>query len=129
VIAVNPSSGVEDLVPILESIWLGHGPLLYPHAPPTYAVRHQHLNVIDALRSKGAALARHAILADAIEGAKATVGLLEEIDDGALLSLKTSRVPLSCSLVWRQVCRAKKPQPEHLFSRSCCPSRQVSACH
>jgi DNA-binding GntR family transcriptional regulator len=79
------ASGVADLVSILEGIWLRHGPLLkllYPHAPPTYAVRHQHLNVIDALRSKDAALARHAILADTIEGGKAMVDLLQQIDEG-----------------------------------------------
>lgn len=79
------ASGVQDLVSILESIWLRHGPmlkLLYPHAPPTYAVRHQHLNVIDALRGKDAALARHAILADIIEGGKAIIDLLEQVDDG-----------------------------------------------
>jgi hypothetical protein len=55
---------------------------LYPHAPPTYAVRHQHLNVLDALRNHDAALARHAILADIIEGGKAMIDLLEQIDDG-----------------------------------------------
>ncbi len=82
---VYRASGVEDLVSILESIWLRHGPmlkLLYPHAPPTYPVRHQHLNLLDALRSKDAALARHAILADIIEGGKAMVDLLAQIDDG-----------------------------------------------
>jgi DNA-binding GntR family transcriptional regulator len=79
------ASGVQDLVAILESIWLRHGPmlkLLYPHAPPTYAARHQHLNVIDALRANDAALARHAILADIIEGGKAIIDLLEQVDDG-----------------------------------------------
>jgi DNA-binding GntR family transcriptional regulator len=78
-------SGIIDLVAILEGIWLRLGPLLkllYPHAPPTYAVRHQHLNVLDALRNHDAALARHAILADIIEGGKAMIDLLEQIDDG-----------------------------------------------
>jgi DNA-binding GntR family transcriptional regulator len=78
-------SGISDLVAILEGIWLRLGPLLkllYPHAPPTYAVRHQHLNVLDALRNHDAALARHAILADIIEGGKAMIDLLEQIDDG-----------------------------------------------
>lgn len=77
--------GVGDLVAILESIWLRHGPLLkllYPHAPPTYPVRHQHLNIIDALRAKDAAAARQAILADTVEGGKAMVDLLEQIEDG-----------------------------------------------
>jgi DNA-binding GntR family transcriptional regulator len=79
------ASGIIDLVAILEGIWLRLGPLLkllYPHAPPTYAVRHQHLNVLDALRNHDAALARHAILADIIEGGKAMIDLLEQIDDG-----------------------------------------------
>jgi DNA-binding GntR family transcriptional regulator len=79
------TSGIPDLVAILEGIWLRHGPmlrLLYPHAPPTYPERHQHLNVMDALRNKDAALARHAIVADLIEGGKAMVDLLEQIDDG-----------------------------------------------
>jgi DNA-binding GntR family transcriptional regulator len=82
---VYRASGIADLVTILESIWLRHGPLLkllYPHAPPTYAVRHQHLNLIDALRGSDAALARHAIIADTIEGGKAMVDLLQQIDDG-----------------------------------------------
>jgi DNA-binding GntR family transcriptional regulator len=82
---VYRASGVVDLVAILESIWLRHGPmlkLLYPHAPPTYPVRHQHLNLMDALRAKDAALARHAILADIIEGGKAMIDLLEQLEDG-----------------------------------------------
>jgi DNA-binding GntR family transcriptional regulator len=79
------ASSISDLVVILEGIWLRLGPLLkllYPHAPPTYPVRHQHLNVMDALRNKDAVLARHAILADIIEGGKAMIDLLEQIDDG-----------------------------------------------
>ncbi|MBV9560391.1 MAG: GntR family transcriptional regulator [Bradyrhizobium sp.] len=82
---VYRTSGIQDLVSILESIWLRHGPmlrLLYPHAPPTYPARHQHLNVMDALRSKDPSLARHAIVADIIEGGKAMIDLLEQIEDG-----------------------------------------------
>lgn len=82
---VYRASGNIDLVSILESIWLRHGPLLkllYPHAPPAYPVRHQHLNLIDALRGNDPALAKHAILADIIEGGKAMIDLLEQVDDG-----------------------------------------------
>lgn len=89
---VYRTSGVQDLVSILESIWLRHGPmmrLLYPHAPPTYPARHQHLNVMDALRAKDPALARHAIVADIIEGGKAMIDLLEQIDDGRAAIVET----------------------------------------
>jgi DNA-binding GntR family transcriptional regulator len=91
---VYRASGIEDLVSILESIWLRHGPmlkLLYPHAPPTYPVRHQHLNLMDALRSNDAALARHAILADIIEGGKAMVDLLEQLEDGRAAMVETAQ--------------------------------------
>jgi hypothetical protein len=37
---------------------------------------------MDALRSKDPSLARHAIIADIIEGGKAMVELLEQIEDG-----------------------------------------------
>lgn len=91
---VYRASGIEDLVAILESIWLRHGPmlkLLYPHAPPAYPVRHQHLNLMDALRSNDAALARHAILADIIEGGKAMVDLLEQLEDGRAAMVETAQ--------------------------------------
>jgi len=82
---VYRASQATDLVAILESIWLRHGPLLkllYPHAPPTYPGRHQHLILIDALRARDAVSAREAIQNDIVEGGARLIELLAKIEDG-----------------------------------------------
>ncbi|WP_226581499.1 GntR family transcriptional regulator [Acuticoccus sediminis] len=59
------------IIEVLEGLWIRVGPLLselYPDAKPTYAVRHQHLNVLDALRRREAYTLRDAIRMDLLEG-------------------------------------------------------------
>jgi DNA-binding GntR family transcriptional regulator len=78
---------MPELLAILERIWLRNGPLVnyqYPHAPPTYPGRHQHLNVLDALRQRDAAGARKAVRDDMIEGGRRLVALLEDIEAGRI---------------------------------------------
>lgn len=60
-----------ELLAIIETIWLRNGPAInmaYPHAPPTYPDRHQHLNVLDGLRARDPAKVKAAIQADLMEG-------------------------------------------------------------
>lgn len=64
-------SGMATLTDVLEGLWIRMGPLLsdlYPNAHPTYAERHQHLNVLDALRARDAFALREAIHMDLVEG-------------------------------------------------------------
>lgn len=66
-------SGMSTLTEVLESLWIRVGPVLselYPDAHPTYAERHQHLNVLDALRARDAYSLREAIRMDLIEGGR-----------------------------------------------------------
>jgi len=66
-------SGMATLTEVLESLWIRVGPVLrelYPSAPPTYAERHQHLNVLDALRDRDAYALREAIRMDLVEGGR-----------------------------------------------------------
>ncbi len=79
------AAAMPDLLTILEGIWLKNGPLItlmYPLAPPTYDGRHQHENVLDALRRRDPAAAREAIRADTLEGGRLLVELLGQLDDG-----------------------------------------------
>lgn len=79
------ASQMSDLVAILESVWLRNGPLLkylYPHARPTYLGRHQHLNILDALKRRDAATARQAVQDDMIEGGAGLVALMSRIESG-----------------------------------------------
>ena len=74
-----------DLVSILEGCWLRNGPLLkllYPHAPPTYAGDHQHLNIIKAIRKRDANAASAGIRNDILEGGAKLLTLLRAIEDG-----------------------------------------------
>jgi len=76
-------SCMPELLALLDSIWLRNGPLLnihYPDAPPTYAGRHQHLNVLDALRRRAPVEVRESIKADMIEGGRLLVRKLAQIE-------------------------------------------------
>jgi DNA-binding GntR family transcriptional regulator len=77
------AAGMPELLALIEGMWLRNGPLLnlqYPHARPTYPGRHQHLNVLDALRRRQPDAVRDAIKADMIEGGAGLVTLLETLE-------------------------------------------------
>jgi DNA-binding GntR family transcriptional regulator len=83
-------AAMPSLLGILEGIWLRHGPLvnlLYPDARPRYAGRHQHLNILDGLAARRPAQVRKAVRDDLIEGGRALVQLLEEIEAGRVVPL------------------------------------------
>ena len=88
------ASGMTDLVAILESVWLRNGPLLkylYPHAAPSYPGKHQHLNLIKALRLGDADAARQAIQHDMVEGGARLIELLAMIEDGRAVVAETAQ--------------------------------------
>jgi DNA-binding GntR family transcriptional regulator len=100
-------SEASDLVAILEGIWLRNGPLLkflYPHAAPTYQGRHQHLNVMEALRRRDGAAARQAIQDDIVEGGSRLVDLLERLEAGTATFAETEEGEMT--LVLRPVTTA-----------------------
>jgi DNA-binding GntR family transcriptional regulator len=83
-------AAMPNLLGILEGIWLRNGPLvnlLYPDARPRYDGRHQHLNVLDGLAARRPAQVRKAVRDDLIEGGRALVQLLEEIEAGRVVPL------------------------------------------
>lgn len=83
---LSRASGMPQLAAMIEGIWLRNGPLLnflYPDAHPTYPGRHQHLNVLDALRRRDPDAVREAVRADMIEGGAGLVRLLERIEAGS----------------------------------------------
>ncbi|MDO9524289.1 MAG: GntR family transcriptional regulator, partial [Gemmobacter sp.] len=66
-------SQMPTLVQLLESLWIRVGPVLtelYPDAHPRYAGRHQHENVLEALRTRNAYALREAIRMDLLEGGR-----------------------------------------------------------
>jgi DNA-binding GntR family transcriptional regulator len=84
--SLSQASGMPHLAAMIEGIWLRTGPLLnylYPDAHPTYPGRHQHLNVLEALRRRDPDAVREAIRADMIEGGAGLVRLLERMEAGA----------------------------------------------
>jgi DNA-binding GntR family transcriptional regulator len=81
---------MPNLLGILEGIWLRNGPLvslLYPDAKPSYRGRHQHLNILDGLAARRPAQVRRAVRDDLMEGGRALVRLLEEIEAGRVVPL------------------------------------------
>jgi DNA-binding GntR family transcriptional regulator len=79
------AADMPELLILIETIWLRNGPLLnflYPHAPPTYPGRHQHLNVIDGLKARDPAAVKEAIQADLAEGGAKLVEYLEQMELG-----------------------------------------------
>jgi DNA-binding GntR family transcriptional regulator len=73
-------SEMPNLIGVLESLWMRIGPLLsdlYPHAPPVYHDRHQHENVVSALRTRDAYRLREAIRDDLLEGGRNLLRYLE----------------------------------------------------
>ncbi|BBK36917.1 GntR family transcriptional regulator [Allostella sp. ATCC 35155] len=81
------AADMPELLALLEGLWLRNGPLLnylYPHAMPTYAGRHQHLEVLDALARRDATGVRDAIRNDTVEGGTRLVRLLEDMEAGRI---------------------------------------------
>jgi DNA-binding GntR family transcriptional regulator len=73
-------SGMPQLIALLEKLWVQVGPMLtflYPDGHPTYDNRHQHLNIIDALRKKDPVALREAVVMDLLEGGRKFVEWLE----------------------------------------------------
>ncbi len=86
-VQIYQSARMPELLNLIEGLWLRTGPLLnyqYPHAVPTYAGRHRHLDVIDALRAGNAEEVRQLIQADTREGGAGLLRLLTQIDAGEL---------------------------------------------
>jgi DNA-binding GntR family transcriptional regulator len=80
---VYRTADMPELLALIEQIWLRNGPLLnylYPHARPTYAGRHQHLNVLAALSERDSKKAGLAIKNDMIEGGATLIKLLENME-------------------------------------------------
>ncbi|MDF1794557.1 MAG: GntR family transcriptional regulator [Thalassobaculaceae bacterium] len=87
-------SGMPTLTEVLEGLWIRVGPLLsdlYPDAHPTYADRHQHLNVLDALRARDAYALREAIRMDLMEGGQNLRQHLKEYERQEATAKKGSR--------------------------------------
>lgn len=79
-------SGLPTLTEALVRLWLRLGPMLnhlYPHGHPRYSGRHQHENILDALRRKDGADLAASIRDDMLEGGRGFVRRLEEIEQDA----------------------------------------------
>ena len=79
------AADAPELFEMIETIWLRNGPMLnmlYPHAPPTYPGRHQHLNVIDGLVARNPEAVKQSIRADLLEGGARLLQLLQDIEAG-----------------------------------------------
>jgi len=92
--AVHRKSGMPHLIEMIERLWIQAGPLLsllYPHGHPTYEGRHQHLNVIAALRARDEAALRRAFEQDLIEGGRKFIEHLAEIESKEAVEEEPSR--------------------------------------
>lgn len=92
--AVHRKSGMPHLIEMIERLWIQAGPLLsllYPHGHPTYEGRHQHLNVIAALRARDEAALRRAFEQDLIEGGRKFIEHLAEIESKEVVEEEPSR--------------------------------------
>jgi DNA-binding GntR family transcriptional regulator len=79
------AADAPELFEMIETIWLRNGPMLnmlYPHAPPTYPGRHQHLNVIDGLVARNPEAVKQSIRADLLEGGARLLQLLQDVEAG-----------------------------------------------
>jgi DNA-binding GntR family transcriptional regulator len=76
-------SGMPQLTELLDRIWVQVGPMmnfLYPHGHPAYDGPHQHTNVLRGLQQRDVKMVRNAIRDDLVEGGRAFVRVLEEIE-------------------------------------------------
>jgi DNA-binding GntR family transcriptional regulator len=78
-------SGMPIVIGLLETLWMRVGPMLnelYPHAPPTYAGRHQHEAILDALQRSDADALGESIRQDLLEGGSRFVEHLRAREEG-----------------------------------------------
>jgi DNA-binding GntR family transcriptional regulator len=76
-------SAMPQLISMLENLWIQHGPMLnhlYPHGHPTYEDKHQHVNVVEALRRHDDAALVTAVEQDLIEGGRAFLKHLQDVE-------------------------------------------------
>lgn len=79
-------SDMPVLIEMLESLWIQVGPMLnflYPYGHPTYAGKHQHAMVLEALRRRDVDALCHAIREDLIEGGQKFLEHLQRIESEA----------------------------------------------
>ncbi len=79
--SIYQAAQMPELLAIIEGIWLRNGPLLnllYPDAKPTYKGRHQHLNLLDAMKARNPEAVSEAIRADMIEGGTKLLALMRK---------------------------------------------------
>jgi DNA-binding GntR family transcriptional regulator len=109
---------MPELLALLESLWLRHGPLInyqYPHARPTYAGRHQHLNILDGLRRRDPAAVAAGVQSDMIEGPALLIDLMRRIESGEVDKHSLRRAPATGSTRGRSLPNqpaAKKKQKQ-----------------
>lgn len=76
-------SDMPVLIEMLESLWIQVGPMLnflYPYGHPTYAGKHQHAMVLEALRRRDVDALCEAIREDLIEGGQKFLEHLQRIE-------------------------------------------------
>jgi len=81
--AIYRRADMPRLIAILENLWLQVGPLLnllYPFSPPTYAGRHQHEAILEALRRHDVPALCEAVRRDMIEGGRLFIRRLEAME-------------------------------------------------
>ncbi|AVO38214.1 GntR family transcriptional regulator [Pukyongiella litopenaei] len=81
-------SGMPTLIEVLEGLWIRIGPILselYPEAKPTYGGRHQHENVLEALRARSAFALREAIRMDLMEGGRKLRKHIQAVEASGIL--------------------------------------------
>jgi DNA-binding GntR family transcriptional regulator len=109
---------MPELLALLESLWLRHGPLVnyqYPHARPTYVGRHQHLNILEGLRRRDPAAVAAGVQGDMIEGPALLIDLMRRIESGEVDKHTLKRAPPTGSAGRRGASAlptAKKKQPK-----------------
>jgi DNA-binding GntR family transcriptional regulator len=87
-------SGMPQLTNLLEKIWVQVGPMLnylYPYGHPTYAGKHQHENVLTALRQRDVPAVRNAIVQDLIEGGANFVNYLAQLEAQPIAPISAPR--------------------------------------
>jgi len=88
------TSGMPELVKLLEQIWLRTAPLLnllYHAGPDPHPDKHFHFALIDALRAKDVVAVRQALKDDLVIGGARLVKLMEDIESGRAVVNRLAR--------------------------------------